>query len=144
MPTSASRNRAAPWPGEDHLRPGKTAPPKRVFEPQRRNLAFAPIDELWRAQVACDSLQGDTALCALLKCSPKNLARYRTEGLTGVLADLHACRLGRHPVELWPDWHLDDTDIDPLLDISIDGDKPPEVDYFGLFAEAMQRSGLTV
>jgi hypothetical protein len=40
------------------------------------------------------------------------IRRYRTCGLTARQADIWACRVGLHPLDIWPHW----ADLDPDID----------------------------
>lgn len=37
--------------------------------------------------------------------------QYRDNGVSPGVADRLACRIGRHPAELWPDWPTDDSPL---------------------------------
>lgn len=53
----------------------------------------------------------NSAAARHLHISGTTWQQYRDHGLTAVVADRLAVRIGHHPAELWPDWP---TDTDPL------------------------------
>jgi hypothetical protein len=45
-----------------------------------------------------------TALADALGRPRRQVSRWRSDGIPLFSADLVACALGRHPVEVWPEW----------------------------------------
>ena len=72
---------------------------------------FGPVDDelgprcprRWGNGVWCGAVH-DKVRAARLGVGPKQLYRWRENGLTWVAADRVAIRLGVHPVLLWPEW----------------------------------------
>ena len=61
-----------------------------------RTFPFAPLEPL---------LAGSNAT-KVLRISARTLTEYRRYGLNATQADRLACRLGRHPFEVWgPAWY---------------------------------------
>ena len=70
---------------------------------RRRRFAVEPVQAIARAHGWSKNVLVDR-----LGTSKRAWDRVQHGGVTGHTADRWACRLGRHPVELWDDW-LDDT-----------------------------------
>jgi hypothetical protein len=67
-----------------------------MSQPVQRRMAFEPVHAL------CPSL---SELAAITGVSRRSLTRWVKEGAIPIWsADRIACRLGKHPTELWEDW----------------------------------------
>lgn len=65
------------------------------------NIVKFPLDPVVRVA----GVESDLALAALIAKDHKQVQRWRESGMTERLADEIATSLGRHPVELWPNWY---------------------------------------
>lgn len=62
------------------------------------------LDALW-AHARADTVE---ELAVALGTNTKQIARWRQDGLPEHHADRIACRLGRHPSAIWPEWWPDE------------------------------------
>jgi streptogramin lyase len=79
------------------------APPRATTRP----FSFDPIRRI------CCRIAGEilapTAIGAMLNVNPRQVNRWSRYGLTEAQADALAVHLGRHPVQVWPDWYATTT-----------------------------------
>lgn len=76
-------------------------------------LPFDPIDQLLEHQgesrwTVVERRDGQGNACYIAQRIGQHrslIHRYRKDGLTPNMADRIAIALGRHPIEIWPDYH---------------------------------------